>query len=497
MRIFGVTVSLLAAMLALSGCGGESAPGTSGATANHPPVINGTPVTRLNVGTRYSFQPTAVDPDGDTVSFSAINLPAWASIDSNSGRVSGTPTESNVGVSGMITIQASDGRLASELPEFSIEVMSVLPPPPTNTAPTIQGTPGTQATVGQTYTFTPVGQDADGDTLTYTITNQPTWATFTPTTGVLTGTPAAGNVGTTAGIVITVSDGNETDSLAAFSLTVSAAAPTNRPPTIGGTPPTSVTVGTAYVFRPVGSDPDGNALTYTQTGKPAWLNFSGTTGRLSGTPTAANVGTSRITITVSDGSLTATLPAFDLQVMPAPNQAPVITGSPPTTATVGQQYSFTPNASDPDGDTLTFAITNKPDWLGFNTVSGALTGTPGAGDVGTFSGIIIIADDGEAIDSLSPFAILVAQVANGSATISWIPPTENTDNSPLTNLSGYRLTYGRSASQLDQTVTINNAGLTTYTVNGLATGTWYFALYARVSTGSESDASNVAQHTID
>jgi len=123
--------------------------------------------------------------------------------------------------------------------------------------------------------------------------------------------------------------------------------------------------------------------------------------------------------------------------------------------------------------------------------------TPGAGDVGTFSGIIIIADDGEAIDSLSPFAILVAQVANGSATISWIPPTENTDNSPLTNLSGYRLTYGRSASQLDQTVTINNAGLTTYTVNGLATGTWYFALYARVSTGSESDASNVAQHTID
>ena len=497
MRISGLSVSLLVAVLALSGCGGESSGETANASANHPPVIAGNPLTRLNAGTQYSFQPSAADPDGDTVTFSAINLPAWASINASTGLVSGTPTESHVGMSGMITIQASDGRLASELPEFRIEVMSVLPPPPGNTAPTIQGTPATQATVGQTYTFTPVGQDADGDTLSYTITNKPTWATFSQTTGVLTGTPAAGNVGATSGIVISVSDGNETDSLAAFTLTVSAAAPTNRPPTISGTPPTSVTVGNAYVFRPVGSDPDGNALTYTQTGKPTWLNFSGTTGRLSGTPTAANVGTSRITITVSDGSLTATLPAFDLTVMPAPNQAPVISGTPPTSATVGQQYSFTPNASDADGDTLTFAITNKPDWLGFNTVSGALTGTPAAGDVGTFSNIIIIADDGEAIDSLNPFAIVVSQVANGSATISWVPPTENTDNSPLTNLSGYRLTYGRSASQLDQTVNINNAGLTSYTVNGLATGTWYFALYARASSGSESDASNVAQHTID
>ena len=434
-------------MLALSGCGGESDGATENASVNHPPVISGTPLTRLNAGTQYSFQPSAADPDGDAVTFSAINLPGWASINPSTGRVTGTPTESNVGMSGMITVQASDGRLVSELPEFRIEVMSVLPPPASNTAPTIQGTPGTQATVGQTYTFTPVAQDADGDTLNYTITNKPTWATFSQTTGVLTGAPAAGNVGTTNGIVISVSDGNESDSLAAFSLTVSAAAPTNRPPTISGTPLTSVTAGTAYVFRPVGSDPDGNALTYTQTGKPAWLNFSGSTGRLSGTPTAANVGTSRITITVSDGSLTATLPAFDLQVMPAPNQAPVISGTPPTTATVGQQYSFTPNASDPDGDTLTFTITNKPDWLGFNTASGALTGTPDAGDVGTFSGIIIIVDDGTAIDSLNAFAHRGNAGCQWLGHVSWVPPTQNTDGSPLTNLSGYRLTYGRSASR--------------------------------------------------
>jgi hypothetical protein len=341
-----------------------------------------------------------------------------------------------------------------------------------------------------------VGDDVDDDTLTFSITNKPSWATFTPATGMLTGTPASNNVGTTTGIVISVSDGTASVSLPAFNLTVSTTAPTNRAPTISGTPNTSVTVGQAYNFRPTGSDPDGNTLQWSITGKPSWLNFSATTGRLNGTPTAADVGSSRMTITVSDGTLSASLPAFTLQVNAAANLPPVISGAPPLTATVGQAYSFMPTASDPEGATLTFSILNKPTWLAFNTSNGALTGTPAAGDVGTTAAITISANDGTALSSLAPFAIVVAQVANGSATLSWVAPTENTDNSPLTNLSGYRLTYGRSATQLDQSVDINNAGLTTYTVNGLGTGTWYFALYAKASTGAESDMSNVANKTI-
>jgi hypothetical protein len=199
---------------------------------------------------------------------------------------------------------------------------------------------------------------------------------------------------------------------------------------------------------------------------------------------------------VSDGTLSASLPAFNLTVVAAANLPPIITGTPLTTATVGQAYSFMPTASDPEGATLTFGISNKPAWLTFNTVNGALTGTPAAGDVGTFSAIVINANDGSATSSLAAFAIVVTQVANGMATLNWVAPTENTDNSPLTNLAGYRLTYGRSATQMDQSVNINNAGLTTYTVNNLSSGTWYFALYAQASTGAESDASNTATKTI-
>ena len=261
-------------------------------------------------------------------------------------------------MSGAITIEASDGKARADLPNFQIKVNGASAPPATvNTAPTISGTPATQATVGASYTFSPVAADAEGDPLTFSITNKPGWATFTPATGTLTGTPTANDVGTTSGIVISVNDGQLSTGLAAFSITVATTAPANRAPTITGTPATTVTVGKAYNFQPTGSDPDGNTLQYSITGKPTWLTFSATTGKLSGTPTAANVGTSsRMTITVTDGTLSASLPAFTIQVNAATNLPPIITGTPLATATVGTAYSWKPTASDPEGATLTFTV---------------------------------------------------------------------------------------------------------------------------------------------
>src|SRR4030095_12820568 len=73
--------------------------------------------------------------------------------------------------------------------------------------PVIYGTPGTTVAVGSTYVFTPVASDPDGDPLSFYVWNKPAWATFTPATGRLEGTPGAGDVGTTAGVVIGATDG--------------------------------------------------------------------------------------------------------------------------------------------------------------------------------------------------------------------------------------------------------------------------------------------------
>ena len=149
----------------------------------------------------------------------------------------------------------------------------------------------------------------------------------------------------------------------------------NSTPTIGGTPATSVTAGTAYVFQPTAADADGDALTFTASGLPSWASLNAQSGQLRGTPAEADVGTSAaIVITVSDGQASAALQAFQITVVsaqppvapPPANSAPTISGSPSTGVTAGNPYSFVPTASDPDGQKLTFSITNKPSWAAFS-----------------------------------------------------------------------------------------------------------------------------------
>jgi len=178
------------------------------------------------------------------------------------------------------------------------------------------------------------------------------------------------------------------------------------------------------------------------------------------------------------------------------NRAPTISGTPTTAVNASTPYAFTPTAADADGDALAFSIQNKPAWATFNTTTGLLSGTPAAADVGTYSNISITVSDGKANAALSAFAVAVTTVSNGRATLSWTAPTANTDGSTLSNLAGYRILYGTSASSLTNTIAINNPSVTTYVVENLSPATWYFAITAVNSQGAESGNSNVANKQI-
>jgi len=96
---------------------------------------------------------------------------------------------------------------------------------------------------------------------------------------------------------------------------VSTSTPAGAPPTIAGTPSTSVAVGSAYSFLPVASSSGGGALTFSIENMPSWATFSKSTGLLSGTPGAADVNIySNIIISVSNASATAALAAFSISV---------------------------------------------------------------------------------------------------------------------------------------------------------------------------------------
>jgi len=351
---------------------------------------------------------------------------------------------------------------------------------------TISGTPPTSAVVGQPYYFNPMASGGNGKALKWSVLHEPLWTGFQTTTGYLNGTPSAQYVGNVIGVTISVTDGTTTASLPSFNIHVAAVALT-----ITGKPATSIVAGHAYAFTPTAKGPAGSTLSFSIAHKPSWAGFSSATGELKGTPTTAEEGTdSDITISVSSGTAKAALAAFSI-VVSAPYTKPTIAGSPAKSVVAGHAYAFQPKATVEAGKKASFSITDKPTWASFSATTGELSGTPTAANVGTDSKIIISVSDGTTSVALPEFAIAVTEVGSASATLSWKPPTTNSNGSALTNLAGYRLYYGTSATALTRALTINSVGLTTVVVTDLSPGTYYFALMAINSKGAESKLSNV------
>jgi hypothetical protein len=256
-----------------------------------------------------------------------------------------------------------------------------------------------------------------------------------------------------------------------------------------------VVVGDMYSFTPNATDADGDRLTFSIDNKPGWASFDSANGKLSGQPSLGSVGNhGNIRIRVSDGQATTSLAAFSINVEEDPatggNAAPTISGNPARTVTVGDNYAFTPGASDADGDTLTFSIQNPPGWASFNTNTGQLSGRPAEAHVGVYENILIAVSDGDDSASLAPFSISVDQIGTVSTTLTWTPPTENEDGTTLTDLAGYRLYWGTRPGVYTDSVTINNAGMSSYVVDNLQPGTYEFVATAFNDAGVESAYSN-------
>jgi hypothetical protein len=122
----------LGVTLATAGCsgggGGEPKPIRNGSDSNNrAPRISGISPPAVLADENYDFRPVASDPDGDILVFSISNKPPWARFDEQTGRLTGTPTESEVGLYTGITIVASDGRARATLPSFNVTVTQSAP----------------------------------------------------------------------------------------------------------------------------------------------------------------------------------------------------------------------------------------------------------------------------------------------------------------------------------------------------------------------------------
>lgn len=212
-------------------------------------------------------------------------------------------------------------------------------------------------------------------------------------------------------------------------------------------------------------------------------------GSPSATPSTGPVSppaTPAVTPTVSPVTpVTLVTPPIAPPVVPT-NQAPKISGSPVTSSQTDRPYAFKPAAVDLNGDRLTFSISAKPNWATFDAATGVLSGTPLVGDVGTYRGISISVSDGQAAAALGQFSITVTAAPTRSVTLRWTAPTQNVDGTSLTDLASYIVAYGDTTGAYTTTLDVVDLGSNSVVIEGLAPGTWYFAIKAVNAAGMQS-----------
>ena len=260
-----------------------------------------------------------------------------------------------------------------------------------NYAPVLSAIGNKTVAEGETLEYTLTATDINGDTLTYSATNLPTGASFDTSTHTFSWVPTYDQAGTYLNILFQVSDGSLTDS-EEMTITVSNV---NAPPVLGSIGDKTVDEGALLEFTITATDSDEDALSYQASNLPTGASFNTQTRVFSWTPTYTDAGTySTVTFTVSDGTLT------DEEVITITvsnvNRKPVISGLTitPTNATIAEGDSITIaiDASDADGDSLSYSVQNGPDGSGF--VNNDFYWAPGYDQAETYSDITFVVYDG-------------------------------------------------------------------------------------------------------
>jgi putative Ig domain-containing protein len=190
------------------------------------------------------------------------------------------------------------------------------------------------------------------------------------------------------------------------------------------------------------------------------------------------------------------------------NVSPSIVIAEVAEAQVGVAYDYQPAVQDRESDTLRFTAVNLPTWASLDPASGHISGTPGPDDAGVYESISITVADATHQAVTAPFSITVnsapdapdsmdtQEVGNGVASLQWEIPPSKVSGEPLDDLVGFRILYGRSSSDLDHSVMIQDPATTSYQVSGLTSGLWYFAVVAVNANGLEGPPTTLANKSI-
>lgn len=280
-----------------------------------------------------------------------------------------------------------------------------------NRPPAFTTVPAVEANPGRAYRYDADAADPDGDPLRFTLRDGPRGLTVNAETGLLTWTPAAGDLGTHP-VTLREEDGRGGSAEQRFTISV-VTAPPNRPPYFTSVPVVEAAIGVAYRYPTAAIDPDGDTLIFALTTNPAGMTIDATTGAITWTPTAAQLGDRPVTVAVSDGRGGTAEQRFTVCVKPSPgNHPPVIVSQAIVSALTGNTYTYDVEAVDSDSDALTYSLARKPQGMQIDHATGRIIWNVASQNIGTHNVTVRVEDGRGGFDAQS-FTVDVSSGGTG------------------------------------------------------------------------------------
>jgi RHS repeat-associated protein len=347
----------------------------------HPPSITSTPPGSATVGSMYSYNATGHDPDNTPLIWSLDSAPAGMTVDGMLGTVRWVPTADELG-SQKVALRLTNGEGQAFIQTFTVLVQAV------NLPPVITSEPQTQIGAGQLYSYAVQASDADGDPLNYSLTQHPSGMTIDPASGMIQWTPTAAQAGTQS-VAIQVSDGQGGTATQTWSIVVPATK-IAYPPVITSLPSYNATAGQAYTYQVIATDPQGQSLTYSISPAPTGMKIDPVSGLVQWTPANNQAGMQTVQVNVTDQGGLAAHQTYTLDVIV--NQPPTITSQPLNSITAGLLYAYDVQATDADGDPLTYTLNTGPTGMTLDA-QGRLRWSTGIPNIGTSHVSLSVADN--------------------------------------------------------------------------------------------------------
>ncbi|HEV8298910.1 MAG TPA: putative Ig domain-containing protein, partial [Acidimicrobiales bacterium] len=420
--------------------------------ANRAPVITSTPAAVAHRLQQYQYQIVASDPDGDALLYRLVQAPSGMQL-SPTGLVTWTPNYVQVG-SFVVELEVWDGFSGVTPQAYTVSADY----PTDNSAPHISTEPVLTVAPGAIYGYDVDAVDPDNNLLKYFLDQAPAGMVIDGETGQILWQPAVGTSGRYP-VSVRVSDGRGGIDVQSFEVGVGEAGVFNHAPSITSTAPTTATARSAYTYAVTASDVDGDTLAFALTVAPAGMSIDAATGAIAWTPTAQQVGSASVTVHVTDGRGGSASQPFSITVAPAPNSAPQFATAPPTAAKATREYRYDADATDVDGDPLTYSFSSAPAGMTIDATTGLIRWTP---DSAGSAAVVVRASDGRAyteqsftIDVVLATTALAAQL---SATPQYV--AAGADVSATLTVTG-------AAGQLSAVSTLDGAPIA-LAINGTA-----------------------------